>query len=124
MDLPSIEESACYRRLRHPRIGDSEPFTLPWEPVWERHKAGSTSADEVLTDYLRVYEAGLRELGYSHVFDREVRRLGRTGGFKYHLVFATTNPAGERIMRWCFDKVAGLPVQMSLFDGNTATLDF
>ena len=28
MDLLPIEESACYRRLRHPQIGDSEPFTL------------------------------------------------------------------------------------------------
>ena len=28
MDLLPIEESACYRRLRDPRIVDSEPFTL------------------------------------------------------------------------------------------------
>jgi len=29
MDLLPIEESACYRRLRDPRIVDSEPFTFP-----------------------------------------------------------------------------------------------
>ena len=28
MDLLPIEESACYRRLRDPRIVDSEPFRL------------------------------------------------------------------------------------------------
>ena len=29
LDLLPIEESACYRRLRDPRIVDSEPFTPP-----------------------------------------------------------------------------------------------
>jgi hypothetical protein len=36
MDLLPIEESACYRRLRHSRIGDSEPFKLDAAPDLER----------------------------------------------------------------------------------------
>ncbi len=37
MDLLPIEESACYRPLRHPRIGDSETLqasrrTFWWDP--------------------------------------------------------------------------------------------
>jgi hypothetical protein len=52
---------------------------------------------------VRLYAAGLTELGSATVLDRQITKAN--GSPIYFLIFATDNEAGERIMDWVFDRV-------------------
>lgn len=74
-----------------------------WRDVWDARARGEISADEARGEYVRLYGAGLRRLGYATVLDRQIRR--QNGAPMYFLLFATDHPAGEKIMDHCFDQV-------------------
>lgn len=80
--------------------------------IWARRRRDEISAAEAETEYIRHYARGLTELGY-RVLNRDIRARSRTGQLKYVLLFATTNPTGERIMEHCYRTV--FPAQEQLF---------
>jgi three-Cys-motif partner protein len=85
-----------------------------WDDIYRRRQREELTPDEARTEYVRLYGAGLRELGYETVLDREVRRRGRHGHLLYILMFATDHEAGERIMDHCFEKVFAEEAQPQL----------
>lgn len=74
-----------------------------WVETFERRRAGRITADQARGEYVRLYAAGLRELGYRTVLDRQITK--GSGAPMYFLIFGTDHEAGERIMDHCFDRV-------------------
>ena len=74
-----------------------------WVEIFERRRAGQITADQARGEYVRLYAAGLRDLGYRTVLDRQITK--GDGSPMYFLIFATDHEAGERIMDHCFDRV-------------------
>lgn len=77
--------------------------TAAWRDVYVRRFGGELSADEAITEHVRLYCHQLESLGYTHVAEREIRTDGRTGRPGYSLVFAGDHPAGANIIESCFD---------------------
>jgi three-Cys-motif partner protein len=80
-----------------------------WKGVYADRVAGRISPSQARDRYLAYYQDQLRGLGYRIVLERAIRRQGWGGAVLYFLVFATDNPAGERIMDSCFDHVENEP---------------
>lgn len=76
--------------------------THRWRDIWEQRKAGKTS-EWATEQYVKLYAEQLRQLGYTHVLDRQIRERGREGRLGYYLLFASEHNAGQRIMEHCFD---------------------
>jgi three-Cys-motif partner protein len=74
-----------------------------WIDIFERRRADQITADQARGEYVRLYAAGLRDLGYRTVLDRQITK--GDGSPMYFLIFATDHDAGERIMDHCFDRV-------------------
>ena len=74
-----------------------------WQEIDERRRSGQLSADDARTEYVRLYAAGLKELGYATVLDRQITKAN--GQPMYFLIFATDHSAGEKIMDHCFNQV-------------------
>lgn len=68
-----------------------------WRPIAERQRAGALSGKAAGREYLALYKGQLEELGYEYVMSRP--SIGTRGNLIYHLVFATTHPAGRNIMQ-------------------------
>lgn len=78
-----------------------------WRAIHERRRAGVINAEAARTEYVQLYAAGLRKLGYEHVQERQITKEaagGRAGAPMYFLIHASDHDAGERIMAHCFDK--------------------
>jgi len=78
-----------------------------WRQVYEDRKRGKISPDFAIERYAELYEAGLKELGYGHVFGRKVLNLPKPGGTAkeiYKLFFATDHPKGNEIMDHVFKR--------------------
>lgn len=83
-------------------------FTLPgqWEDIWQARVRGELDAGEAREQFTARYASALeQQLGYAHVILRRITRAGRDDSAVYHMVFATDSPAGEKIMRHCFDRM-------------------
>jgi three-Cys-motif partner protein len=74
-----------------------------WKEIFQRRERGEISAEQARSDYVRMYAAALKELGYATVLDRQIVKAN--GAPMYFLLFATDNAAGERIMDSVFDQV-------------------
>ena len=74
-----------------------------WIEIFDRRRAEQITADQARGEYVRLYAAGLRGLGYRTVLDRQITK--GDGSPMYFLIFATDHDAGERIMDHCFDRV-------------------
>jgi three-Cys-motif partner protein len=85
LDLAQTNEPGAQRvgRLFH---------TETWRDIWDARAARQLSADEARTEYVKLYAAGLRELGYATVLDRRVPARGRR---QYFLLFARTMTPAE-----------------------------
>ncbi len=86
-----------------------------WVEIFERRRAGQITADQARGEYVRLYAAGLRELGYGTVLDRQI--TNSSGAPMYFMIFGTDHEAGERIMDHCFDRVR-IRVQEELGQGT------
>lgn len=83
-----------------------------WEATaWEQAR-GTLVPGEAGRRYLALYKEQLRGLGYSAVLDRPSMR--EDGNLVYHMVFASANDAGEKIMRYAFERAYGgqMPFQL------------
>lgn len=91
------------------QVTRSFPPTSRWSEILRSRRDGGLSAQGARRALATEYETGLKELGYATVMSREITRRGkasaRDGAGVYHLVFATDNQAGEKIMKAAFDRV-------------------
>jgi three-Cys-motif partner protein len=74
-----------------------------WTEIYDRRRAGTITAEQARTEYVRLYANGFTELGYGIVLDRQITKAN--GSPMYFLIFATDHSAGEAIMDWVFDRV-------------------
>ncbi len=83
-----------------------------WEGTTEQQAHGVLQPGEAGRQYLALYKEQLTSLGYTTVIDRPSMR--EDGNLVYHMVFASANQAGERIMRSAFERAYGgqMPLQM------------
>lgn len=75
-----------------------------WKPIYEQRKAGELSAAEAREEYVNLMRWRLEKaLRYhaAHAFE-----LKNSRGPLYHMIFATDNEAGTRIMSAIYDKAA------------------
>lgn len=102
----------------HPELVDRMYGHRRWRAIFERRSAGEITPEQARAAYVRLYAAGLTELGYETVLDRQITKSN--GSPMYFLIFATDNDAGQRIMDWVFDRVRLRVVeelgQTTLFD--------
>jgi three-Cys-motif partner protein len=80
---------------------DSTLGNHDWFAVYQARLAGDIDPTEAQRRYLALYVAGLKRIGYKHVTS-SVISAPRSPGLKrqemYHLLFATDNDTGFRIM--------------------------
>lgn len=76
--------------------------THEWHDIWMRRKRFFITKQQATTKYVELYELQLRRLGYRWTMSRLIRSRGRIGQPQYHLIFATDNEAGYKIMAHCF----------------------
>ena len=106
-----VDTGSVFRTGRAEIQGQSGPtrlsWALPfnWRELLEAYESGDLDVDQARTEIAERYRASVRGLGYKHVLARPITRGLRDGAAVYHLVFATDNDAGERIMRMAFDRV-------------------
>ncbi|MGK2964192.1 MAG: three-Cys-motif partner protein TcmP, partial [Tepidiformaceae bacterium] len=89
------------------------PPTFNWQPVREARQSGSLSPAAAVGEYLNGYERGFLELGYKHVLRRPIERAG-SGQVVYHLIFATDDDTGKRIMEDVFKSMHPNRAQLPL----------
>ena len=78
-----------------------------WYSTYEARILEEISPVAAQAEYLRLYEDGLRELGYEWVRSKPVlapRAAYQKRQEMYHLVFATDHPAGDEIMQDVFSR--------------------
>jgi three-Cys-motif partner protein len=79
-----------------------------WRDIHQARALGRISTDDATTDYVRLYGNGLRDLGYTHVLDREIRDRGFDGRLRYFLIFASEHDLGYKIMEHIFNTVTAV----------------
>jgi three-Cys-motif partner protein len=90
--------------------------THEWYGIWQRKKSFSINKQQAIEKYVELYEEQLKRLGYQRTMSRLIRARGKLGRKQYHLVFATDNEAGFKIMNHCFTTVYEAK-QQSLLEG-------
>lgn len=88
------------------------PPGADWRRIWQQRRSGLTSPAEAREQYVAEYRAGLLRLRYRTVIHRRIART--TGALVYHLLFATDDDAGERIMNYVFERMQSNRPQLSL----------
>jgi three-Cys-motif partner protein len=67
-----------------------------WRPIYEAQRSGSIEGEDSWLWYVHLYRRGLLDLGYTYTSAIEVRNTSNV--IQYHLVFATANNTGKRVM--------------------------
>jgi hypothetical protein len=68
-----------------------------WREIYAAQRAGAITGEESWMHYVDLYRLGLLKLGYPYTCVIEVKNTRNV--VLYHLVFATENNTGKRIMR-------------------------
>ena len=94
-----------------------------WLDIYDARRKGQITAETAQKGYLKLYCDKVRALGYVWVQSKAIeapRAPGLRRQEMYHLVFATDNAAGEKIMRHVFQRhyVLDFPVsgRLPLFE--------
>ena len=90
-------------RLRHNRTFGNDL----WEAVYEQRLTGDLEPSEANREYLELYKKGLQDLGYEYVISKPIlapRTATRGRQELYHLVFATDDETGDKIMNHVFKR--------------------
>ena len=107
--------SRHHRRLVSSTFGSSS-----WSEIYEARLQGRLAPAEAKAQYVALYCANLRALGYRSAEPRVISAPARPGSARqerYYLVFATDHPDGERIMSGVFKRWYALdPEQRPLFE--------
>ena len=89
------------------------PPGADWQRIWLKRRADAITPSDARDSYVELYRRGIQEeLGYEYVISREVRKTN--GALLYHLVFATDNPVGCRIMEYVFRTMYSNRTQLPL----------
>jgi three-Cys-motif partner protein len=81
--------------------------TDAWRAIYDRRVTGTLSASEAREEYVNLMRWRLtNDLGYAKTHPFELKNT--RGGTVYHMIFATDNEAGERIMTDLYAKTAKL----------------
>lgn len=96
--LPVERDIELHNEMRLNRLFPPE---ADWRRVWEERRDGLIEPGEARQRYVAEYSKGLEGLGYKHVLNREVRQ--QNGALVYHLLFATDDDTGKRIMEDVFE---------------------
>jgi hypothetical protein len=76
-----------------------------WRPIYERRRHEELSASDARNEYLNLMRWRLeRDLGYRSTHPLELKNTQGTS--VYHMVFATDNEAGEKIMSDLYTRAA------------------
>lgn len=94
------------------RLDQMFPPAADWRAVWQQRRAGLITPGEAREQYVATYRAGLLDLKYRTVIHRRIARTN--GALVYHLLFATDDAAGERIMNHVFQRMESNRPQLSL----------
>ncbi|MGK2939676.1 MAG: three-Cys-motif partner protein TcmP [Solirubrobacteraceae bacterium] len=71
--------------------------TDAWRPIYNRRRTGQSNAAEAKEEYVNLMRWRLvHDLGYAKTHPFELKNT--TGGTIYHMIFATDNAAGDKIM--------------------------
>jgi hypothetical protein len=68
-----------------------------WRDIYEAQRSGVISGEDAWMHYVELYRRGLHQLGYSYTSVIEVRNTRNV--VLYHLVFATNNATGKKVMK-------------------------
>jgi three-Cys-motif partner protein len=68
-----------------------------WTEIYAAQRSGAITGEESWMHYVELYRLGLMELGYTYTCVIEVKNTRNV--VMYHLVFATQNSTGKRIMK-------------------------
>ena len=68
-----------------------------WRQIYRAQRDGVIKGEDAWIHYVEQYRLGLTQLGYDYTSAIEVRNTNRV--VLYHMVFATSHGAGEKIMR-------------------------
>ena len=68
-----------------------------WREIYEAQRSGAISGEDSWMHYVELYRLGLVGLGYTYTSVIEVRNTRNV--VLYHLVFATTNATGKKVMK-------------------------
>lgn len=101
------------RRLRpeHEEQATRLYGTDDWRAIYDRRVAGALSAAEAREEYVNLLRWRLsNSLGYAKTHPFELKNT--QGGPVYHMVFATDNQAGDKIMADLYAKTAKLAPAM------------
>jgi three-Cys-motif partner protein len=80
--------------------------TPAWRTIYEKRRFDEISAAEAKDEYVNLLRWRLEnELGYASTHPLELKNT--RGGTIYHMIFATDNEAGERIMSDLYGRAAG-----------------
>lgn len=107
--LPVESEIALHNEMR---LNQLFPPDAKWREVWQRRLDGVISPADARREYVLRYGAGLTQIGYKTVLHRTIERT--SGSLVYHLVFATDDDAGERIMADVFGAMHSNQPQLRL----------
>jgi three-Cys-motif partner protein len=79
--------------------------TESWRAIYQRRRAHDLTAREAKEEYVNLMRWRLvHELGYAKTHPFELKNS--QGGTLYHMIFATDNPAGDRIMAGIYSTAA------------------
>ena len=67
-----------------------------WRPIYDAERSGAIGGEDSWLWYVHLYRRGLLNLGYKYTSAIEVRNT--SGVIQYHLVFATANNTGRKVM--------------------------
>jgi three-Cys-motif partner protein len=68
-----------------------------WRPIYDSQRSGAIEGEDSWLWYVHLYRRGLVDLGYTYTSAIEVRNTLNV--IQYHLVFATANNTGKKVMR-------------------------
>jgi three-Cys-motif partner protein len=68
-----------------------------WRRIYDAQRSGAIGGEDSWMWYVHMYRRGLLDLGYKYTSAIEVRNTSSV--VQYHLVFATANNTGRKVMR-------------------------
>lgn len=83
-----------------------------WRIVADEQRAGRLAPGESGAQYVQLYADKIRSLGYEHLQRRAAIR--EDGGLVYHMIFASSNEAGRKIMTDAFARAFASQIPLQL----------
>lgn len=81
-----------------------------WRAIYKAQRDGLIGGEDSWIRYVELYRLKLQSLGYGYTAAVEVRNTSQV--VLYHMIFATGNATGERIMKTVFTKARQILPQM------------